>query len=59
VYAFTKKAFKVSPITQELTIDRLPMKRNALQFFSHLAFGALRVKDQGVVQIACDQSPAS
>ena len=57
VYAFTKKAFKVSPITQELTIDRLPTKRNAIQFFSHLAFGALRVKDQGVIQIACDQSP--
>lgn len=56
-YAFTKKAFKVSPVTQELTIDRLPMKRNALQFFSHLAFGALRVRDAGVIQIACDQSP--
>lgn len=57
VYAFTKSAFKVSPITQELTIDRLPTKRNAIQFFSHLAFGALRVRDAGVVQIACDQSP--
>jgi hypothetical protein len=54
-YAFTKRAFKVSPVTQELTIDRLPTKRNALQFFSHLAFGALRVRDRGVVQIACDE----
>jgi hypothetical protein len=54
--AFTRRAFKVSPIIQSLTIDRLPMKRNAIQFLSQMAFGAMRALDPGVQLIACKQS---
>lgn len=57
VYAFARSAFKVSPVSQELTIDRLPEKRNAIQFYSCMHFGALRTYDEKVIQIACDQSP--
>lgn len=57
VYAFAKSAFKMSPITQELTIDRLPQKRNAIQFYSCMHFGVVRTYDEKIVQIACDQSP--
>jgi hypothetical protein len=57
VYAFARSAFKVSPVSQELTIDRLPEKRNAIQFYSCMSFGALRTYDEKVIQIACDQSP--
>jgi hypothetical protein len=58
IYAFAKKAMRVSPLTNETNVDRLPGKRYAIQFFSRLAFGAMRAIDKGVVQIACDQSPA-
>jgi hypothetical protein len=58
IYAFAKKAMRISPLTNETNVDRLPGKRYAIQFFSRLAFGAMRAIDKGVVQIACDQSPA-
>lgn len=54
--AFTRRAFKVSPIIQSLTIDRLPMKRNAIQFLSQMAFGAMRALDPGVQLIACTET---
>ncbi len=54
--AFTRRAFKVSPIIQSLTIDRLPMKRNAIQFLSQMAFGAMRSLDPGVQLIACTET---
>ena len=54
--AFTKSAFKVSPITQRLNIDVLPTKRHALQIMSYVAFGAVRVKDEKVQLIYCDES---
>jgi hypothetical protein len=55
--AFTKSAFKVSPISQRLEIDKLPTKRHALQIMSYAAFGAVRVKDEKVQVIYCDESP--
>lgn len=55
--AFTKSAFKVSPITQRLEIDKLPTKRHALQIMSYVAFGAVRVKDEKTQLIYCDESP--
>lgn len=55
--AFAKSAFKVSPISQRLEIDKLPTKRHALQIMSYAAFGAVRVKDEKVQVIYCDESP--
>ena len=55
--AFTKSAFKVSPITQRLEIDKLPTKRHALQLMSYVAFGAVRVSDEKTQLIYCDESP--
>lgn len=55
--AFTKSAFKVSPITQRLQMDVIPTKRHALWIQSYLSFGAVRVVDAKVQLIYCDQSP--
>jgi len=55
--AFCKSAFKVSPLTQRLEIDKLPTKRHALQIMSYVSGGAMRAKDQGVQLIYCDESP--
>lgn len=59
VIAFTRRAFTVSPIIQKLTIDRLPMKRNSIQFLSQMSFGAMRIRDAGVQLIACKQSQST
>lgn len=35
------------------TIDRLPNKNNSVQVYARMSIGAVRVEDEGVVEIAC------
>jgi hypothetical protein len=39
-----------------MSIDKLPNRSNALQFLTQGRLGATRIEDEGVVQIAADQS---
>ena len=54
---FLKEGFHVSGLDHGITVDRLPTKRNSVQFLDQSAFGALRVKDPFVQVIYCDRSP--
>ena len=38
------------------TIDRLPQQKNATQVYTCLLMDSTRVQDEGVVQVACDES---
>ena len=38
-------------------LDRLPLKKHALQIRSVVSMGVTRIQEEGVVEIACDQSP--
>lgn len=46
----------VSSPSLPVTVDRLPTKNNAVQIYVYGDFGGVRVLDQGVVEVAIDES---
>lgn len=52
--AFTKGSIRLGIGKDAITsVDRLPTKNMAVQVFSRMSLGAVRVEDEGVVEIGC------
>lgn len=55
VPVFAKSAFKLSPLTSKHEIDKLAMKRHALQVANYSTQGVLRIHDKKVQLISCEE----
>lgn len=54
--AFTKHSIRLGVGKDVITsVDRLPTKNMAVQVFARQSLGAVRVEDEGVVEIACTE----